>query len=112
MSEPKQLAYVMKDPLELNLAYIPFVTRGGLFIPTNESFSLGDDVVVNLQLPGQKDPLLIEGKVIWITPKNALHHVPPGIGIQFSEKTAQINGKKIEDYLDKSTEIGSYTYGM
>src|SRR5579864_2770701 len=80
----KILVYKIKDPVELNLSYMPFITNGGLFIPSTENYSLGDRIVLDLYLPGKNEPLRIEGKVIWITPKNALHHVLPGIGIEFT----------------------------
>ncbi len=108
----KILTYIIKDPLELNLSYMPFIKEGGLFIPTQDSFRLDDRVLVDLQLPGKKDNLRIEGKVIWITPRNALHHVLPGIGIQFTANDASNIRHQIEILLDSSTEVGGYTYGI
>jgi len=112
MSESEILNYVINDPVELNLSFMPFISDGGLFVPTPQSFSLGDRVVVDLQLPGKKDSLRITGKVVWITPKNALHHVLPGIGIQFMGTDAGTIRSQIEANLDTSMEIGGYTYGM
>jgi type IV pilus assembly protein PilZ len=114
MTEPEEttISYVINDPIELNLSYMPFVTDGGLFIPTTSSYSLGDRVVVDVLLPGKKENLRITGKVIWITPKNALHHVLPGIGIQFIGNNAKNIRSQIEGDLDRSMEVGGYTYGM
>lgn len=112
MGEIKILKYIIRDPIELNLSYMPFITDGGLFIPTDQYFSLNEKVIIELQLPGKKDSMKIEGKVIWITPKNALHHVLPGIGIQFTGKDTQILRSQIESHLDTSMEVGGYTYGM
>ena len=106
------LNYVIKDPVELNLSYMPFVKDGGLFIQTPEHFSLGDQVVVDLQLPSKKEIVKITGKVVWISPKNALHYVLPGIGIQFIGTDAKAIRSQIEVNLDVSMEIGGYTYGM
>lgn len=112
MSEDKILKYAIKDPLELNLSYMPFIMNGGLFIPTPDTFSLGDRVVLDLTFPGKKDAVRIEGKVVWVTPKNALHHVLPGIGIQFIGSQAPTICNQIEALLDKKSEIGGYTYGI
>ncbi len=112
MQEPHVLMYEIKDPLELNLSYMPFVKQGGLFIPTVETLSLGDRVMVELALPDKKEPLKFLGKVIWITPKNALHHVLPGVGVQFSGTNAEAIRNEIEAHLDNSIEIGGYTYGI
>jgi type IV pilus assembly protein PilZ len=112
MSESPILNYVIKDPVELNLSYMPFVKEGGLFVPTSEHFSLGDQVVVDLQLPSKKEILKITGKVVWISPRNALHYVLPGIGIQFIGTDAKVIRSQIEADLDASMDIGGYTYGM
>lgn len=106
------LNYQIKDPLELNLSYMPFITDGGLFVPTPQNFALGDVVHVDLLLPGKKESLHIEGKVVWITPQNALYHVLPGIGIQFVGGDAAAVRTQIESLLDKSIDVGGYTYGI
>lgn len=110
--ENEILSYVMRDALECNLSYMPFINDGGLFVPTTNQYSLGDNVVVELQLPGNSAPIRIEGKVIWITPRNALHHVLPGIGIQFTGEHAKDIKGMVESHLDPKNEIGGYTYGV
>jgi type IV pilus assembly protein PilZ len=112
MTESPILNYTINDPVELNLSYIPFINNGGLFVPTFQTFTMGDFVTVDLFLPGKKDAIRIEGKIVWITPQNALHHVLPGIGIQFIGPNAQAIRTQIEGHLDNSMEIGGYTYGM
>jgi type IV pilus assembly protein PilZ len=112
MADKVPLIYSIKDPVELNLSYMPFLNNGGLFVPTFDSYTLGDEIVVELQLPGKKDNLRIEGKIVWITPSNALHHVLSGIGVQFIGANASNVKSQIESQLDKSMEIGGYTYGM
>jgi len=98
------LNYTISSELELNLSYMPFITEGGLFIPTEQSFALGDSVTVNLQLPAKNELLTIEGKVIWITPANALHNALPGVGIEFTGQDAQTIRAQIEGTLQNSPE--------
>jgi type IV pilus assembly protein PilZ len=112
MTTTRTLSYVINDILELNLSYMPFIKDGGLFIPTTETFSLGDHTVVTLQLPQKKDVIRIEGKVVWITPKNALHHVTPGVGVQFIGADAHTICSIIEGSLDPTVETGAYSYGF
>lgn len=112
MIEAKVINYEIKNPLELNLAYMPFIVGGGLFIPSFDPHSLGEIVAVDLLLPGKKEPLRIEGKIVWITPNNALHHVLPGMGIQLQGSNAQAVRSQIEANLDKSMDVGGYTYGI
>ena len=116
MADDEVIKYVIKDPIECNLSYMPFINEGGLFIPimtpTANNYSLGDRVVVDLLLPGKVESLRIEGKVVWITPKNPLHHVLPGIGIQFTGANTKIVRAQIEANLDSKVEVGGYTYGI
>jgi type IV pilus assembly protein PilZ len=112
MAENGVLNYEIHDPVELNLSYMPFIVNGGLFIPTFDKYAMGDPITVDLILPGKKDSLRIEGKIVWITPQNALHHVLPGIGIQFIGPNAATIRVQVESHLDNSMEIGGYTYGM
>lgn len=112
MADSEVISYVIRDPLECNLAYMPFIKDGGLFLPTMNPYALGDRVLVDLTLPGKSDTLRIEGKVVWITPKNALHHVLTGIGIQFIGANAATVKTLIEAQIDTKTEVGGYTYGI
>lgn len=112
MAEARVIHYTINDPLELNLAFMPFIEGGGLFIPSSDSFLLGERIFVELVLPLKKESSKIEGKVVWITPNNALHHVLPGVGIQFIGPNAKTNLSLIESNLDKKTDVGGYTYGI
>ena len=112
MSDHVTLDYILKNQLELNLSYMPFIKDGGLFIPTSQTFNLGEKVLVNLQLPGQKETHLIEGKVVWITPTNALYQIFPGIGVQFTGENASSLHEQIKANLDNTMDAGGYTYGI
>ena len=53
MGAPRQqgiLNLAIKDKSALYSAYMPFVKNGGLFIPTNKPYLLGDEVFILLQL--------------------------------------------------------------
>jgi type IV pilus assembly protein PilZ len=108
----RTLQYVINNPLELNLSYMPFITDGGIFVPSTEAFELGDHVVVDLLLAAKNVNIRIKGKVVWITPSSALHHVLPGIGLQFIGETAPLVRGEIEMSLAPSMEVGGYTYGL
>lgn len=112
MSELEPIRYAIQYSGELNLCYIPFLKDGGLFIPTTNQYALGDEVVVHLEIPAKQENLNISGEVVWITPKNALHHVLPGIGIKFTGVNAKTNRAAIEKLIDPTMEVGGYTYGI
>jgi len=113
MPEITTIAYKVKDKIELNRSYMPFIKDGGgLFIPTSKTFSLGEKIQVNLQLPDHAESFNVEGKVIWITPTRPLHLALPGIGIQFISDNAKTVLNYIHNALDANLEIGGYTYWL
>ena len=68
MSKPGLLTLTIKDKSALYLAYMPFIKNGGLFIPTNSSYKLGDEVFMLLNVMGEEEKIPVAGRVIWITP--------------------------------------------
>lgn len=106
----KTLEYDICDQSELNLSYLPFIKGGGLFIPTEVTFYLDDPVNVELNLFGEH--YKIEGKVVWITPKNSIYHIHVGVGIELIGLSAKSICEKIRTKLDGSALLGGYAYGL
>ena len=98
--ETKQgiLSLTIKDRTVLYAAYMPFLRNGGLFIPTNKRFALGEEVFVLLALMDEAEKIPINGTVVWVTPKGAQGNRQAGIGVQFSEADFAA-ATKIEDNL-------------
>lgn len=63
------LSLTIKDKSVLYAAFMPFIKHGGLFIPTNKSYKLGDEVFMLLNLMDEPEKIPVAGKVVWITPK-------------------------------------------
>lgn len=112
MTEFIELKYEIQNQIELNFSFMPFIKGGGIFVPTNDEFSLGDHVNVELHLPGHPEPTHIEGKIVWITPHNSLYQVYPGIGVQLIGDNAKANLELIKANLDNTSDLGGYAYGM
>ena len=47
----KMLALQLKDPNLLYNCYMPFLEHGGLFVPTDDVFSLGEDILLAVETP-------------------------------------------------------------
>jgi type IV pilus assembly protein PilZ len=60
---------------------MPFLRNGGLFIPTNKRFTLGEEVFVLLALMDEAEKIPITGTVVWVTPKGAQGNRQAGIGV-------------------------------
>lgn len=111
---PRQgiLQLSIKDKSALYMAYMPFVRNGGLFIPTNKTYSLGDEVFILLQLMESTERIPVAGKVIWVTPRGAQGKRQQGIGVQFSEQDGGQTQKKIESYLAGALNADRPTHSM
>lgn len=92
------LSLTIKDKAVLYAAYMPFVTNGGLFIPTSKNYKLGDEVFMLLSLMDEPEKIPVAGRVVWVTPKGAQGNRAAGIGVQFSDQD-NIAVSKIETYL-------------
>ncbi len=96
---PAVLSLTIKDKNALYAAYMPFVKGGGIFVPSNRPYKLGDEVFMLLTLLESKEKIPVAGHVIWITPLGAQGGRTAGIGIQFSEKDSGVVRSKIEALL-------------
>lgn len=92
------LSLTIKSKDDLYMAYLPYITNGGLFIPTQRSYHLGEEVFMLLELMEEGDKIPVTGKVVWVTPKGAQGGRIPGIGIQLSPEDSTLV-TKIETYL-------------
>ena len=92
------LSLTIKDRTVLYAAYVPFLRNGGVFIPTNKRFTLGEEVFVLLALMDEAEKIPITGTVVWVTPKGAQGNRQAGIGVQFSEADFAA-ATKVEEHL-------------
>jgi len=110
--KPGVLSLAIKEKAALYAAYMPFVKGGGLFIPTNKSFKIGDEVFMLLSLVDDPVKLKVVGHVIWITPVTQGSR-PQGIGVQFSEKDGGNEARnKIEALLGGVLKSARPTHTM
>ncbi|MFT3931359.1 MAG: PilZ domain-containing protein [Spongiibacteraceae bacterium] len=105
------LSLTIKDKAVLYAAYMPFLEHGGLFIPTNKPYRIGDEVFMLLSLMDEPEKIPVAGRVVWVTPKRAQGNRAAGIGVQFNAQDDTAN-KKIEAYLAGSLESDRPTHTM
>ncbi len=106
------LSLTIKDKNALYAAYMQFVQNGGLFIPTNKKYQLGDEVFMLLTLMEETERIPVAGKIIWITPVGAEGNRAAGIGVQFSEQDGGAARNKIETYLAGALKSDRPTHTM
>ena len=112
MAKPGLLTLTIKDKSALYLAFMPYVINGGLFIPTNSIYNLGDEVFMLLNLMDEENKLPVAGHVIWVTPKGAQGKRTAGIGVQFSDQDNGDTRKKIDAYLTGALDGDKATHTM
>lgn len=83
----------------LHSSYMPFIKGGGIFIPTEKSFELGDEVFLLLTVMEDPERFAITGKVVWINYRTTPGGRQMGVGIQFSGAEGASLQKKIEALL-------------
>lgn len=106
MSRPSVLSLAIKEKAALYAAYMPFLTNGGIFVPTNKSYKIADEIYLILSLMDDTSKYPIAGKVAWITPAGANNNKAQGIGVHFpGDESGQRVKQRIEELLGAA--IGS-----
>jgi type IV pilus assembly protein PilZ len=84
----------------LYAAYMPYLSNGGIFLPTSKHYTLGDEVFLMIQLMDDPAKYPVAGSVVWITPAGAQRNKAQGVGVQFaSDETGKVVKQKIEQIL-------------
>jgi type IV pilus assembly protein PilZ len=111
-ARPGVLSLAIKEKAALYAAYMPWVTGGGLFVPTTRPAQLGDDVYVILSLMDDPAKMSIQGKVVWITPTSTAGR-QQGIGLQFNKAEASEQARaKIENLLGSGLKSSRATHTL
>ncbi len=110
---PSVLSLNINSKSALYTAYMPFLKRGGLFIPTTRPYSLGDEIFMLLTLMDEPTRLPIAGTVVWVTPAGAQGNKIQGIGIQFSDDESGVAARtKIETLLGSHLGSNRQTHSL
>ncbi|MDD9889911.1 MAG: PilZ domain-containing protein [Gammaproteobacteria bacterium] len=105
------LSLNITDDSVLYAAYMPFIKYGGIFIPTNKAYQIGNEVFMLLELMKEPEKIPVAGKVVWVTPPRAQGTRVRGIGIQFNDPQG-IAKAKIENVLVGQLDSAASTHTM
>ena len=78
---------------------MPFLENGGIFIPSEQTFELGEEVFMLVNLVDDNEKIPLSGKIVWITPKGAQNNKTAGVGVQFNSLDKGATRDKIEKLL-------------
>ena len=110
---PSVLSLPIKEKAALYAAYMPFLTNGGLFVPTNKPYKIGDEIYLILTLLDDPTKYPIAGKIAWVTPAGANNSKAQGIGVHFSADESGLRAKqRIEELLGAALRSSRATHTL
>ncbi len=114
LSKPRNsvISIAIKDKQALYMSYMPFIENGGLFVPTQKDYTLGDEMFLLVKIMDEIEPVHISGTVVWVSPPGALGNRPRGVGVQFGGDDARATKELIESKLGASVSLTRSTHTM
>jgi type IV pilus assembly protein PilZ len=110
---PAVMSLSIRERSALYAAYMPFLENGGIFVPTNKSCQLGDEIFLLLSLMEDEGRYPIAGKVAWITPAGASNNHTQGIGVHFpADDVGRRTRLRIEELLGTALASARPTHTM
>ena len=112
-ARPSVLSLAIKEKAALYAAYMPFLKHGGMFVPTNKPYKIGDEIYLILALMDDPNKYPIAGKVAWITPAVANNNKAQGIGVHFPDDETGHRAKlRIEEILGAALRSSRATHTL
>ena len=110
---PSVLSLAIKEKAALYAAYMPFLKNGGMFVPTNKPYRIGDEIYLILSLMEDAAKYPIAGKVVWMTPAGANNSKAQGVGVHFpADETGQRARQRIEEILGAALRSSRATHTL
>ena len=110
---PGVFTLAIRSKSALYAAWMPLLKGGGIFLPSNRTHTLGEEVLVLLSLLDDPNKIPLQGSVAWINPAHATGNRPQGIGIQLhdSEVSRELK-KKVEGLLAGALQSSRPTHTL
>ncbi|MES2298344.1 MAG: PilZ domain-containing protein [Pseudomonadota bacterium] len=113
IARPSVLSLAIKEKAALYAAYMPFFTNGGIFVPTQKTYKIGDEIYLILSLMDDQNKYPIAGKVAWITPPGANNNKAQGIGVHFPPDESGTRARlRIEEVLGAALRSSRATHTL
>lgn len=79
----KKIKITIRDRTVLYNSWMSFTKTGGLFIPSDETFEMGDEVMLILSVMENDRSFILMCKVVWIASNSGNANHPKGVGVLF-----------------------------
>jgi len=105
-----QIEIEFKHTIDFVTSYMLNISKGGLFIKTDEALPLDTIVFLRFTLPGDTKLIETEGKVVWCNTKKEKGYFPRGMGIKFL-RLNPADAEKIKIFVDEHlAQIQSHSF--
>lgn len=113
IARPSVLSLAIKEKAALYAAYMPFLKNGGMFVPTQKPYKIGEEIYLILALMDDPGKYPIAGKVAWITPPGANNNKAQGIGVHFPDDESGTRARlRIEEILGAALRSSRATHTL
>ncbi len=102
---------VIGTEAQLRRYYMPYIKGGGLFITTDASLSMGDEILLEVRLYGEESSVIVKCKVAWLAPSKPDRIEQQGVGVRFIEDKSLLKNM-IESKLAALGSTGTPTATM
>jgi uncharacterized protein (TIGR02266 family) len=99
-AHPRAVATIeieFKKVIDFVTSYLLNVSNGGLFVKTDDIYPLDSIVFLRFTMPGDTQPIEVEGKVVWRN-MGGREYFPKGMGIKFL-KLNDADNEKIKIFV-------------
>lgn len=113
VARPAVLSLAIKEKAALYTAYMPFLKNGGIFVPTNRPYRIGDEIYLILTLMEDTNKYPVAGKVAWITPAGSNQNKTQGVGVHLpADESGQRLRARIEEILGAALASSRATHTL
>ena len=78
----RMMSVSLKDKPIAYYSYMPFLEHGGIFVPTNDEFKMGEEVLLVLELFDNPEKFFLRTRVVWINLSRTTNGQPQGVGLR------------------------------
>jgi type IV pilus assembly protein PilZ len=111
VARPGVFTLVIRSKAALYSAWIPLLKGGGVFLPSDRTHALGEEVLILLSLLDDPNKIPLQGSVAWVNPQHTAGNRPQGIGVQLQDnEVGRELRKKVENLLGTALQSSRPTH--
>ena len=95
----KMVQVNLVDRTSIYNSYMSFLNNGGVFIASDDTFAMGDEVLLVLEVGEAADRFPLRPTVCWINPVRGSTTRPRGVGLAFDNSDT---AKQARHYIENS----------